>query len=338
LLAAPRWNARTLAEAGGDMKFLTHTSGFQSVAYTRGGALYSSSADGRVWAWDGVARRLQCVFAASRPVKPAWGAPLWGAVPSPDGRWLLVRGGDNDVLLRVGPAGPLAEANRAGDRFPSGWEARELGCSFRRAPRFTADSGLLTGEPASSEPDPRALFWDLETFERGALPIPDNWRDDYQPWGSGRALIAVLNDRYPLFDVVSLDLAGSREPTHHGTFPDLTHRIRVCRTDWLVVPGFSTVRLLRPSGSGFEVASECKDRSSLTALMCMYDWAVSPDGRRLLTQFRGEVALWDTETGRELGSWDWQIGTVNGVAFAPDGLTAAAAGSRKKLVVWDLED
>jgi WD40 repeat protein len=70
----------------------------------------------------------------------------------------------------------------------------------------------------------------------------------------------------------------------------------------------------------------------------MYDWAVSLDGRRLLTQFRSEVALWDTETGQNLGSWDWQIGTVNGVAFAPDGLTAAAAGSKRKLVVWDLED
>jgi hypothetical protein len=209
---------------------------------------------------------------------------------------LVVRGSDNEVLLRVGPPEPLTEANRAGDRFPGGWEARDLGYS---------------------------------------LPIPGNWREDYQPWGSGRALIGILNDRYPLFDVVSIDLAGSLEPTHHGAFPDMVHRIRVCRTDWLVAPGGVNVRLLRPAGSGFEVASECRDQSSL---LSRDGWTVSPDGRRLLTAFRSKVALWDTETGRQLASWDWQIGTINGVAFAPDGLTAAAAGSRKKLVVWDLED
>jgi WD40 repeat protein len=313
------------------MRFLTHSSGFRSVAYTSGGALYATSVDGRVWTWDESAGRLRCVFAPGRPIKPAW-----GAVPSPDGRWLVVRGNHNDVLLRAGPPELIAEVNGAGDRFPPGWEARTLLSSFHGPPQFTADSGVLIADPSSSEFDYCPLFWNLETFARAVLPIPGNWRLDQKAWGSGRALISVLCGAAPFFDVVSLDLAGPHELTHHGSFLDFTNAFRVCRTDWLVVPGSGgNVRLLRPLAASFEVASEFSVTSTL------YDidrWTVSADGRRLLTAFGSEVALWDTESGREIASWDWRIGTINSVAFAPDGLTAAAAGSNKKLVVWDLED
>src|SRR5262245_44289169 len=138
------------------MRFLTHSSGFLNVAYTRGGVLYSTSVDGRVWTWDGVARRLRCVFAPGRPVKPAW-----GVVPSPDGRWLVVRGSGHELLLRVGPPEPLTEANGAGDRFPGGWEARDLGPSLHQAPQFTADSGVLVGRPPPSEQGSHLLLWNL---------------------------------------------------------------------------------------------------------------------------------------------------------------------------------
>jgi len=45
----------------------------------------------------------------------------------------------------------------------------------------------------------------------------------------------------------------------------------------------------------------------------------------------------NTVTGEILGPWEWKIGQINDVAIAPDGLTAAAAGSSKKLIVWDLD-
>lgn len=49
------------------------------------------------------------------------------------------------------------------------------------------------------------------------------------------------------------------------------------------------------------------------------------------------VTFWDTATGQELSRFDWGIGQVQSLAFSPDGLTCAAGGSNRKLVIWDVE-
>jgi WD40 repeat protein len=51
----------------------------------------------------------------------------------------------------------------------------------------------------------------------------------------------------------------------------------------------------------------------------------------------GEVRLWDIPTRKELVRFDWDIGAVHGLTFAPDGATAAAAGHNNTLVVWDVD-
>jgi WD40 repeat protein len=70
--------------------------------------------------------------------------------------------------------------------------------------------------------------------------------------------------------------------------------------------------------------------------------AFSPDGRRLLSgAWDRTVRLFEVGPGGE--TWpgpcfDWGIGRVLDVAFAPDGMTAAAAGSgHPYLVVWDVD-
>jgi WD40 repeat protein len=67
--------------------------------------------------------------------------------------------------------------------------------------------------------------------------------------------------------------------------------------------------------------------------------AFSGEGRLLATGgWDGAVRLWDPHTGRELARYDWGLGRVNAVAFAPDGMTAAAAGSSPEIVIWDVDD
>jgi WD40 repeat protein len=67
--------------------------------------------------------------------------------------------------------------------------------------------------------------------------------------------------------------------------------------------------------------------------------AFTPDGRRFLTASNEEtVKCWDTATWTLVREYAWQIGGLASVAVAPDGMTAAAGGEKKKVVVWDLDD
>jgi WD40 repeat protein len=68
-------------------------------------------------------------------------------------------------------------------------------------------------------------------------------------------------------------------------------------------------------------------------------WSVAftPDGQTLMTgSTDGTVKLWDVATGRERAAFAWDIGRVHVVAFAPDGLRAAAGGE-SDIVIWDVE-
>jgi WD40 repeat protein len=65
--------------------------------------------------------------------------------------------------------------------------------------------------------------------------------------------------------------------------------------------------------------------------------AFTPDGRRILsTCHDGLLRIWDTATGQHITSFDWGIGQTTAVAVSPDGLTAAAAGQKGHIAVFDL--
>jgi WD40 repeat protein len=65
--------------------------------------------------------------------------------------------------------------------------------------------------------------------------------------------------------------------------------------------------------------------------------AFSPDGGTLATAGQdGKVTFWDTTNGREEQTFDWGVGPVYSVAFAPDGLRVACGGS-EDIVIWDVD-
>ena len=52
----------------------------------------------------------------------------------------------------------------------------------------------------------------------------------------------------------------------------------------------------------------------------------------------GVVRFWDTDVGKEANAYNWNIGRVTAVCFAPDGLTCAADGEKGQIVVWDVDE
>lgn len=66
--------------------------------------------------------------------------------------------------------------------------------------------------------------------------------------------------------------------------------------------------------------------------------AVSPDGLRFAVAcgVDGRVVLYDTATCEPTCTYEWGIGTIRAIRFAPDGLRIAAAGL-KGVMVWDVD-
>jgi WD40 repeat protein len=67
------------------------------------------------------------------------------------------------------------------------------------------------------------------------------------------------------------------------------------------------------------------------------EFAFSPDGRILATSVARVVRFFSVSDGRRLNSYNWSIGNVTALAFAPDGLTAAAGSDRGQIVIWDVD-
>jgi WD40 repeat protein len=81
-------------------------------------------------------------------------------------------------------------------------------------------------------------------------------------------------------------------------------------------------------------------RQRITGLSAnVHRLAFHPSGKLLASAGNTKkIHLWDPATGREVQRLDWKIGNeIRSLAFAPDGMTAAAGASSGNFIVWDVE-
>jgi WD40 repeat protein len=66
--------------------------------------------------------------------------------------------------------------------------------------------------------------------------------------------------------------------------------------------------------------------------------AFHPSGRLFAAGSRdGEVRVYETGSRKEVMRLDLELGEIRGLEFAPDGMTAVAAGQTNQLAVWDVD-
>jgi WD40 repeat protein len=142
----------------------------------------------------------------------------------------------------------------------------------------------------------------------------------------------------PIFDVRAAGGYG----LPHGTRPDEVQLWTIPHPTGCRCLRFSPDGRTLAASSGWSViAYDVQEGRQVSAMkghrQIVKSLHYSPDGRLLASASQdGTVRIWDAETGESRACYDWEIGKVDSVAFAPDGMTIAAGGEGG-IVVWDVD-
>jgi WD40 repeat protein len=241
------------------------------------------------------------------------------------------------TCLAFSPVSENRLASSAGSDFVYLWDVD----SMKPAASLTNSRG--TASSLAFSPDGRILTVGLYTWSTYFLASWDVRR-------------ASWDDRGPLSgssaNAFSLAFVNGRRTLVVGSDRSIDWWDYEARTIHRRVPQSSPVRALSGSSDGRTLASASRDRVTLwdtatqqTRLVLkghqrlVNSLSFSPDNRTLASASSdGTVRFWDAETGQQREAFDWKIGRVWTVAFASDGMRAAAGGDWGNLILWDVDN
>jgi WD40 repeat protein len=309
-----------------------HRGEVRAVTFTPAGRVVSGGADRTVRVWDAAAG--ECVAVARAK------APVYAVAAAPDGSAVAFAGrtpprAAANVVTLIDPAtGAVTgrhelrtedEVVRWGDRDPQGWlqltRSRELVPRSVWALSYSADGQLLVA--AFRKP--------------GGGNIPNGAGGHV--WRQGDPLVQPL----PRRDIYSVQCA----PAGAGLAVTAESRALFYEApDRLDSPVEYPLQCLWAAGVAFVPPGETavvaaggflhfvgarqhrKPRKIKTGLRTVTALAASPDGRAVIAGGSpSAVEVYDATTGARRVAYDFGVGGVHAVAFAPDGLTFAVAGS-----------
>jgi WD40 repeat protein len=246
------------------------------------------------------------------------------AVFAPDGETLAAEFGVSTVRVWDVATGKVRAdfCADAGDDF----------CGVVYAPGGEALLATVVRRPGGRRTEVEVIEWDLATKEARlrvqwhlpgtaiVLPRVDLFR---------RRLAALTGPP----DSLLLCGAGT-EPERVALRPRVTHHTQAFAPD-----GRTLVMRAAHLLTLFDLeAREVRATLRATGRKQINDFAFSADSRLLATASNDrQVRVHDLATGELRAAFDWKVGKVDAVAFAPDGMTAAAGSHDGRVVVWDVD-
>jgi WD40 repeat protein len=257
---------------------------------------------------------------------------VWGCWPLPDGRLLLGIGDEvaRCVVAVTTAAGGLNRLPVTSLYHASAITISPAGDRFVSVDRSVYDAELLCHR---LEGDTAREVWQRPFGQNYSVGLGVEYHPD------GERLLSTETHQHPTTRVRT-PVARWRSAADGSPLGDpIPLTVSTCLTR-LLADGSRLIAMAGAALLSYDLTNPTAKPKKVTSGNRLHftSFAVHPQHRRVLAICNDQsVREYDAVTMKQIRAYDWKIGNLRCLAIAPDGLTAAAVGAGRKVIVWDLE-